>query len=119
MTRPENFKKNRMEEKILQTMNRLLRVHFSDARLQRITFTKVELTVNYSHARIYWDSFDLKKKEDFDSALEGIKGKMRSLLAGLLSIRQIPQLQFIHDTRFESEKNITDILKKEYESKEA
>lgn len=117
MTRPENFKKKRMEEQILQTMNRLLRTHFSDVRLQHITFTRVEITVNFSHAKVYWDSFDLKRKTDSTSALGGIKGKMRSLLAEILPIRQIPQLQFIHDARFESEKNITDILKKEYESK--
>ena len=113
MTSTEKFKKNKMEEKILLTMNQLLRTHFSDHRLQFVSFTKVILSCRYSHAKIYWDTFDGEKKQEASKAIAGIHGKMRSHLANLLQIRQIPQLKFIYDSQFESEKNISDILKNE------
>ena len=98
---------------MLMTMNQLLRTHFSDNRLQFISFTKVELSCNLSHAKVYWDTFDGKKKQEATNAIAGIHGKMRSHLANFLQIRQIPQLKFIYDSQFESEKNISDILKDE------
>ena len=109
----ENFKKTKMEEKVMQGVSALLRMRFSDARLHFVSITKVELTADFSLAHIYWDTFNEQKKADVEEALSGICGKMRSHLATYLKIRHTPHLKFIYDDQFESEKAITNLLQRE------
>ena len=97
----------------MQAVSALLRTRFSDARLRFLSITKVELATDFSLARIYWDTFDEQKKDGVEEALSGVHGKMRSHLATYLKVRHTPQLKFIYDTQFESEKAITDLLQKE------
>ena len=106
----EDFKKKRYEERILGEINNILRFRLSDKRLRFVSATRVELTPDYSTAFVYWDTFDPAKRGDSKRAVGGIAGKARSLLAGVLGVKHIPQLLFRYDARFESERAITELL---------
>ena len=62
-------------------------------------------------AKVYWDTFDSSKRGDAKKAIEGLAGKMRSLLAKNLDVRHTPILEFYYDSQFEDEMKITQLLK--------
>lgn len=105
-----NFSKVKYEERMAQEMNSFLRTAFNDPRLNFISITHVELNKDYSVAKVFWDTFDSSKRGDAKAAIEGIAGKMRSLLTGVMKVRHIPEIKFHYDSQYEDEHKITTLL---------
>lgn len=108
--RVPKYSKIKFEEMILNEINFSLRKDFSDPRLTMISVTHVELTKDYAIAKVFWDTFESKKRGDAKKAIEGITGKMRSILAEKLVLRHVPQITFIYNSQYEDEANITKLL---------
>ncbi len=108
-----SFKKDKLEERILQELNSLLRTKLGDARLQFVSITKVEINEDYSVAKVFWDTFQTDKRGDASEAMKSAKSRMRNTLAQTLDLRVVPQIVLQYDAQFESEKVILDILKDE------
>lgn len=108
-----SFKKDKLEERILQELNSLLRTKLGDARLQFVSITKVEINEDYSVAKVFWDTFQTDKRGDANEAMKSAKSRMRNTLAQTLDLRVVPQIVLQYDAQFESEKVILDILKDE------
>ncbi len=100
------------QDRIKNAINSILRREISDPRLSLCTVTRVELNPDYSVAEVYWDTFDPGKRGDIKEAIDGLTGKMRSLLAKKLDVRHTPIITFIYDSQFEDEMNITKLLNK-------
>jgi ribosome-binding factor A len=115
MTTKKPFKREKFEEQLLIEINMFLRRELRDDRSLFVSVTKVEFNGDYSHAKVYWDTFDSSRKEEIDHSLKRMVGKARALLAKVLKVRHTPALQFIYDAQFESEMKITQILKEENE----
>ncbi|MFZ4714071.1 MAG: 30S ribosome-binding factor RbfA [Bacteriovoracaceae bacterium] len=113
MARKVTFNKVKFEERLLQQINLLLRREFKDPRLVQVTITSVELTNDYSYAKVMWDTFDKSKRGDAKAALDGITGKLRSKLAAVMEVRHTPIIQFEYNSQFESEFHISQILRNE------
>ncbi len=113
MAKKNLFKKEKYEERLLNEINSLLRTSIKDARLQRVSVTKVELSPDFGYATISWDTFDSHTRGDAKVAIESASGKIRSELAKVLEVRHVPSLSFIYDNQFEEEKKIMDLLKSE------
>jgi len=111
------FKKEKLQDQILTEINRILRTETSDKRLRFVSITKVEINKDYSFAKVFWDTFDSTKRGDAKEALIKSVGRIRSLLAGILTLRKVPGISFEYDNRFEAEKHITDILDEEKNKK--
>jgi ribosome-binding factor A len=103
--------KQSYQEKIKNEINTILRREVSDPRLVMCSVTRVELNPDYSTAEVYWDTFDASKRGDIKLAIDGLSGKMRSLLAKNLDVRHTPVLTFLYDSQFEDEMKITQLLK--------
>lgn len=116
--KPNQFKKEKYEERLLNEINSLLRSGISDARLARVSVTKVELSPDFGYATISWDTYDSGTRGDAKNAIESAKGRIRSELAKVLEVRHVPSLTFIYDNQFEEEKKITDLLKKDLEDRD-
>jgi ribosome-binding factor A len=99
------------QERIKNEINMILRREVNDPRLTLCSVTRVELNPDYSTAEVYWDTFDSSKRGDIKSAIDGLSGKMRSLLAKNLDVRHTPTLTFLYDSQFEDEMKITELLK--------
>lgn len=108
-----NFKKEKYEERLLNEINSLLRSSTNDARLARVSVTKVELSPDYGYATVMWDTYDSGTRGDAKVAIEASAGRIRSELAKVLEVRHVPSLSFVYDNQFEEENKITEILKKE------
>ncbi len=116
MIKKNNFKKERYQDMILQEVNSIFRTKMSDARLQMVSITKVELTADYSIAKLYWDIYDSSLKEQTKNAIEKLAPKVRSMLASNIKVRHTPQIHFFYDAQFESENKIVQILHDEVKS---
>jgi ribosome-binding factor A len=102
--------KVKYQELIMNELNTYLRTQLSDPRFITMSITKVELNVDYSKAKVYWDTFDAHTRGDAKRAIEQSKGKLRSLLAKNLNLRHVPELHFAYDSQYEDELKITQIL---------
>jgi ribosome-binding factor A len=109
----KSFKRDKYQDRLLGEVNTFLRTKFSDKRLQFVSFTKVELSGDYSSAILYWDTFDAATRGDAHTAVESIAGRLRSLLAEALNVRAVPSLELRYDSQYEAEKAIDDLLNKE------
>ena len=113
MARTNVHKKGKVQDRILQDVNVLLRKDMSDIRLRLITVTKVEITDDLSQAKIYWDIFDTNKKTDAEGALKRALKFFRSELASSLQMRKVPEIKFVYDAQYEAEQKITKLLQLE------
>jgi len=110
--------KETYQERIQNELNIVLRREIADPRLNLCTVTRVELNPDYSVASVYWDTFDASKRGDIKKAIEGVSGRLRSILAKNLQVRHTPVLNFIYDSQFEDEMKITELLKSTQENDE-
>ena len=113
--RAKSHRKDKLQEKILNSTNSFLR-GFSDARLTFVSVTKVELSNDLSTAKVYWDTFDAQNRDDIKKAIIKAKGKIRTQLSSILEMRHVPEIELIYDSQYDDEKKITDILAEEAKS---
>ena len=85
----------------------------SDDNLMLFSVTKVELSNDFSSAKIFWDTFDVNKREDIKSSLLRNKEKSETHIGRGLKIKHTPQIEFVYDSQYEEEQKITNILKDE------
>jgi ribosome-binding factor A len=109
--RGNKFSKLKYEERVRDEINLALRREFSDPRLMNVSITHVELTQDYSHAKIYWDTFNAQTRGDAKEAIEATSGRMRKLLATKMEVRHTPELHFVYNSQFEDSNKIEKLLK--------
>lgn len=104
----------RVQSEIQRIISELLIEGLKDPRIDQMTsVSKVELSNDTSVATIYFSIYGSQKtKEDTLSALENAKGYIRSRLAKVLDIRQVPELRFKIDESVEYSIEIQKILNK-------
>lgn len=104
----------RLQAEIQRIVSELLIEGLKDPRIDTMTsVSKVELSNDTSVATIYFSIYGSQKtKEDTLDALENAKGYIRSRLAKVLEIRQVPELRFKIDESVEYSIEIQKILNK-------
>ena len=104
----------RLQAEIQRIVSELLIEGLNDPRIDPMTsVSKVELSNDTSVATIYFSIYGSQKtKEDTLDALENAKGYIRSRLAKVLEIRQVPELRFKIDESVEYSIEIQKILNK-------
>jgi ribosome-binding factor A len=117
VARKQGHNKVVFEERMKNEINLSLRRDIADPRLTMISVTRVELTDDYSQAKVYWDTFDANRRGDAKKAIEGLSSKLRSILAKKLEVKHTPEIQFQYDSQFEDEKKIVELLDEEAKRK--
>lgn len=108
--RGNKFSKIKYEERVRDEINLALRREFADPRLVNVSVTHVELTPDYSHAKVYWDTFNTQTRGDAKEAIEATAGRMRKILAHKMEVRHTPEIHYIYNSQFEDESKITKLL---------
>lgn len=108
--RGNKFAKLKYEERVRDEINLALRREFTDPRLMNVSVTHVELTQDYSHAKVYWDTFNTSTRGDAKDAIESTAGKMRKHLASVMEVRHTPEIHYIYNSQFEDESKISKLL---------
>ena len=109
--RGNKFSKLKYEERVRDEINLALRREFADPRLLNVSITHVELTQDYSHAKVYWDTFNTQTRGDAKEAIEATSGRMRKLLANKMEVRHTPEIHYIYNSQFEDANKIDQLLK--------
>lgn len=109
--RGNKFSKLKYEERVRDVINLALRREFTDPRLVNVSVTHVELTQDYSHAKVYWDTFNASTRGDAKEAIESTAGRMRKLLASKMEVRHTPEIHYIYNSQFEDANKIDKLLK--------
>jgi len=103
----------RVQEAIRQEVSRIVQNEINDPRLGFTTITKVELTNDLRHARVYFSV--LGEDKDKLLALKGLnsaRGYIKGLLSDRIKLRFMPDIGFKIDEAMEHTKRIHDILDK-------
>jgi len=108
--------KGRVEETIRYLIAEALLRRVKDPRVSAVSITSVEVSRDYSFARIMYNivggSGDL---DNVKRGLDSCKGFIRSLLKGKLKTRVIPELAFIYDESLDRAMKIENLIEKMHE----
>lgn len=97
---------DRVSEQVRRELADLLRFGIKDPRiaskLSLVTLTDVEVTSDYSHAKVFYTSLlDAAAKKDVDQGLKRSAGFLRRELGRRIRIHRIPELHFVYDVSVE------------------
>jgi ribosome-binding factor A len=92
----------RVADQIQRELSDLIRNEVKDPRIGMITLTGVEVSHDYSNAKVFYTTLG-NSSDNFLTAngLEHAAGFLRSHLSHRLKLRVIPQLHFIYDESVE------------------
>jgi ribosome-binding factor A len=103
------FRRERVQERVREILNTILRVVVRDPRLDGCYVTNAVVSADLRLAKVYWRS-EAEAEEVVAEALSRSKGFLRSALAKDLGIKYSPDLAFYHDGSLERGAAVTRIL---------
>ena len=94
--------------------NALHRETFYDEVIEssNITITEVNVSPDLKNAKVYIMPLGGERKLEVLESLNKVKGHIKKLISGGITLRQIPKISFIIDSSFEYAKHIDEIIKK-------
>ena len=106
------FKRSqRIQELLLGEISKLLQDGLKDPRIGFATLTRVEVSDNLKHAKVFVSVMGSEKeKKQTLEALKSAKGFIRNYLGKNLYLRYLPELEFKKDENAEHVEKITRIL---------
>lgn len=112
MRKYSNNRSSKMADQIQKDIVNILRVKINDPRISWVTINEVEVTNDYSWAKVYWTLWDNEKKLEVENVLNKATGFIRSELSKCFHTYTIPQLKFIFDESLERGTKILSIINK-------
>lgn len=100
---------DRIAEQIQREVAQLLRLDVKDPRVRMITLTGVEVTKDYSHAKVFYTTLD-GVSDAVQQGLEHASGYLRSQLAHSMKLRIMPQLHFVYDPSIERGAHLSQLI---------
>ena len=92
----------RVAEQLQRELAELIQLELKDPRVGMITVTGVEVTSDYSHAKVFFSLLgDQARLKEALVGLNSAAGYLRSQVAHRMKLRIMPALHFIHDTSIE------------------
>ena len=102
---------SRVADVIKNELSLLLVQRARDPHLRDISISRVELSDDLRHAKVYYTMFQGQNKmKQVGRSLDKATGFMRSHLAKTLNLRFTPDLRFWYDTEFEKVEKIDKLL---------
>jgi ribosome-binding factor A len=93
-------------------------LHSKDPRFSFVSISSVEISRDYSHAKIFVTTLNDKEVKETIAALNKAAGFFRHELATTLNLRTTPKLHFHFDNTLRQGQRILELLKKDIDSKE-
>lgn len=89
----------RIAQQLQQELAQVLQRDMKDPRIGMVTVNDVDVSRDLSYAKVYVTFFDEDEKrvQEKLAALETAAGYVRSLVAGRMKLRVMPELRFIYD----------------------
>ena len=109
-------RKERVPALILKNISEIIQYEVKSKSIGFVT--DVDVSNDFSHAKVYVSFLGVGNKEERLAALERTKGFIRSSLAQKMDIHKVPELHFFIDDSFEKGQKIEESLKREEEALE-
>ena len=106
------FKRSqRIQELLLEEISKLLQSGLKDPRIGFTTLTRVEVSDNLKHAKVFVSVMGSEEEKNQTlEALKNAKGFIRNYLGKNLYLKYLPELEFKKDENAEHVEKITRIL---------
>lgn len=102
---------HKVGEAIQKELAELIQKELNDPRLGMVTLSEVRLNRDLSVARVFFTVYESEKKAQSLKVLKHCKGFLRRHLAQKISLRTVPDLEFMYDTTLEKAERIQNLLK--------
>jgi ribosome-binding factor A len=100
---------DRIGEQLQRELAELLRLEVRDPRVRLVTLTGVEVSRDYSHAKIFYTTLQGESQE-VQQGLERASGFLRSQVAHAMKLRVTPQLHFTYDASVERGAHLSQLI---------
>lgn len=104
--------KSRNESLMLRYLSEIISYKVHDPALGLATVTAVEVTSDYSYAKVFMSFLGDGDVTQKMSVLQGAAGFIRHELAQKMQIRKIPELRFVYDDTLKKAQKLEEILKR-------
>ena len=105
-SRPE-----RVADQIREEITVLLSRHVQDPGIGFVTITRVKVTADLQHARIFYTAIgDDKQKKETAKALVRVNPYLRRQIAQRINLRRAPELEFFYDDTIADAHRIEELL---------
>ena len=92
----------RIGEQVQRILADLIRLEVKDPRVGMVTLTGVEVSPDYSHAKVFFTTLGAAKQAtEAAVGLNRAAGFLRRELSHRISLRTVPQLHFVYDESVE------------------
>ena len=92
----------RVADQIQRELAEIIRTELKDPRVAMITLTGVEVTNDYSHAKVFYTLMgDAEQRAETEVGLKKAGGFLRTQIAHRIKLHSIPQLHFVYDASVE------------------
>lgn len=111
---PKNFSRaDRVAQQIQRDVAELIRGELDHPKAKLVTITDVEVTRDYSHAKIFYTILGtVEETKEMGEILEHAKGYLRSQLARGFSLYKMPELHFEYDHSVENGVKLSNLIDK-------
>ena len=103
------IKAERAGSDIQRELGQILLLEAKDVDFKNVTITAVEVTSDFSYAKVYFTTTD--DREHVTRDLNNAAGFFRTLLSQRVEMRHTPELKFIFDESIEYGQKIENIIK--------
>ena len=101
----------RVGEQILKEIAVLLIESVKDPRVKSVTMTKIKLSGDLRHAKVYYSVMGGEREvTQAQAGLDSAKGYIKRMIGRRLELRYTPDLLFIHDNSLDAAMNIEKLL---------
>lgn len=108
---PLTHRIERIAEQVREEISQMLATEVSDPGIGLVTVTRVRVTPDLSLARVYWTILGTPaERKDTTRALRRVAGYVRHLLAERLSLRRVPEVQFLFDEGAAAQDRVEQII---------
>lgn len=109
--KPKSSRPDRIAEAVTQELAMLLRQEAGDVRLQRVSFSRAQVSPDLKLAKIWFTVPEEANAATALKALQHASGFFRSHLAKTLNLRRTPDLLFYHDRQNEEAERLERIFR--------
>ncbi len=101
----------RVGQQIHELVARFLLTDVDDPRLSLVQVTEVDVSPNLRNARVYYILLQEEEpREAVDEALDGVTGLIKREIAGSLSLKYVPDVEFRFDEAVDRGRRIDNLL---------
>lgn len=112
-----SVKVERIENLLVKEISNVIASEVDNPAIGFISITAVRTSSDLDFARVYFNVYDITKKDSTEQALNNSSAFIRKIVSEKVDLRHVPQLKFIYDESLDYSNNIESIIEKLNENK--